>query len=71
MILFCVLCLDVVWGGALCSGCVMDYLFGFGGLLWFVVVLWIIALVLGGALCFGLYLGFRHGIWEVLCVLWF
>ena len=27
--------------------------------------------VLGGALCFGLYLGFRRGIWEVLCVLWF
>ena len=26
-------------------------------------------IALGGALCFGLYLGFRRGIWEVLCVL--
>ena len=36
--------------------------------------LWIFVLcgvVLGGALCFGLYLGFRRGIWEVLCALVF
>ena len=32
--------------------CVIDNCIGFGDLLCFVVVLWIIVLVLGGALCF-------------------
>ena len=32
-------------------------------------MLWGVGVVLGSALCFGLYLGLRRGIWEVLCVL--
>ena len=40
-------------------------MWGKGGALDFVLC----GVVLGGALRFGLYLGFRRGIWEVLCVL--
>ena len=70
LILFCVLGLDVVLGGALCFGLCYGLLCG----IWAVLrILFVCALglgvVLGGALCFGLYSGFRRGTWDVLRVL--
>ena len=71
LILFGVLGLDVVLGGALC--------FGFRVVLW--IIVWDLGgasdfvlcfgfgVVLGGALCLGLCSGLLYLSWEVLCVL--
>ena len=61
-ILFCaVLCWEVLR--------VLDFGVGLGRCCVFWMVFGIVAWDLGGALCVGLYLGFRCGNWEVLCVL--
>ena len=69
LILFCVLGLDVVLGGALRFGLSYGLLWDLGGASDFVLC-FEACFVLGGAL-WDLYLGFRRGIWEVLCVLVF